>query len=42
MKKLIDIQMMLNGNEKDISSLLKELTEFSKREIVTVFKVLEK
>ena len=42
MKKLIDIQIMFNGDEKDIKSILKELTEISKREIVTVFKVLEK
>jgi len=42
MKKLIEIQIMLNGNEEAIKRIIKELTRISEYEEVSAFNILEK
>jgi len=42
MKKLIEIQIMLNGNEEVIKRMIKELTNISEYDEVSAFNILEK
>lgn len=42
MKKLIDIQIMLNGTEIEINQIIKTITDISKYEEVVSFNIFEK